>query len=80
MNIVMVKFSNVVKTSEQAKKLLLEVLKPEEVLSVESKYSDMIDGLFAVEVVGDAKKLASTIEGIKQVQYAHEPAAKSPMK
>ncbi len=80
MNTVMVKFNSAVKTSDQAKKLLLEVLKEEEIGSVESKYSDMIDGLFAVEVSGDVKKTALTIESIKQVQYAHEPATRQPMK
>lgn len=76
MNIVMVKFNKTVKTSVQVRSLLSEKIKTEDILTIEAKYTDMMDGMFAVEVVGDVDKISALFEEIKDVQYAHPPQVK----
>ena len=73
MNTVMVKFNKTVKTPIQVRDLLVQKIKTEDILTIEAKYTDMMDGLFAVEINGDVDKVSELFETIKEVQYAHPP-------
>lgn len=72
-NIVMVKVSSTIKGTAVVKNLLADKIGADNLISIEQKYADTMDGLFEVHVAIDADVASKKFEKIKGVQYAHPP-------